>query len=408
MSLSFRRGVALACVAVSSAAGAADYYFTPQVDAGATYYTNRDMTPDGGTVSIYGKDDTQYRINVGGILGARTPRSVTELRPRLEFQDYLERGYLKRVNGYLDLNNTYTTQLSTWSLRGNVRREDRTQAEFPDAAYDDFDPDDPTITSAGRPLIIDQTSTQWQLRPSIRRDLSQRTGIGLDGLYQAQRMRSEDDANLNYGYDNLELRPFMYWQMGPRTGFEAGAYVARYETEDNVSTVKTQGLTVDWLRQWSPIYSGVFTLNVEQSDEDSPGPEAGKSTSVGGEISLRRQGQVSQFSMNLGRVMGPSIYGSRSNIDQLRVQFRRNLSPRLVSNFAVRALHERSQGDETSARDHDYVRGEVELRWAFTRTLWISGRYFYTWQEYKAATDSAQGHSAGIRFGYSGLPPRRR
>jgi hypothetical protein len=408
MSSSYRNLVGLVALGAATVAGAADTYFTPQLDAGVEYHTDRDMTPEGVT-PLFKEDVVGYVANVGGTAGVRTQRGLTELRPRLQLLEYPDRDDLQKVNAYLDLRSQYTNLLSRWDLAGRFRREDRSEAQFVDAGYDDFDPNDPVVDSAGRISFIEETMTDWQLRPQYRRNLNERMGFGFGGFYSQAQFESDSTVTSGQDYASWQADSFLFWGLRERTQITSGLYAARFDTDDDSNKTQGYGLSFDVDHSFSEVLSGLLAIDVERTEVDQRSRPTEESTNFGVSVGLVSRGEISQWRVTAGRTISPSSYGSRANVDQIRVQHLRNLSPRFRLSAALRAFRSRPQGDTVSNDgDRDYLRGELDLIWELSRTWSLSGGYSYTRQEY--ATDPGPGDNSvfAIRIGYTGLAPQRR
>lgn len=390
----------IACAGIcSQSALAADTYFVPEVSVKAEHHTNLDLT----TAPADGISG--YSGLVSGVFGLRTPRSVTEVRPRIEYIDFPARDETQRTNGYLDFNSRYSYLRSSWNLIGNYRQESTFEAQRNDAEYDEFDPNDPTVETTSRTSLISKDRTRIQLRPSFNHKFTERVGAEVTALYQTVKLDSEvQDGNVEYDY--LSVNGSVLWTLNPRTELGTGIYGARYDGDDN-DQVSSTGLALGLRHSWSQTFSGSATLNFERTDIDSAIPGADEeSNNVGVDVALVRVGQISRLRFNGGRTFIPSSAGSRTVLDQFRLQYSRNLTQRLNLLLAGRASRTRVQGVSNSDDDRDYVVGSTELSWNLTRQWYLNAGYSYSWREYRVEDDYSDDHLLTVGVRYLGMRPQ--
>jgi hypothetical protein len=359
------------------------------------------------TDSALKSQDEAYIATVGTIIGVRSPRWATELRPRLRFQEYPGHAELQRTNQYLDLRSNYRSTRSRFDLNGSYSKEDRFHAELANAGFDTFDPNNPTESGSGRLLLTSETRTMFQIRPSYTYQLTQRMSIGANGLYENMRFDAPG-ATAGNDYDYYTLQGFLGWQVAPRTELDAGAYVGKYETGDNSYKADSTGLTLDLKHEWTQTLSATARLEVERTDLTQVRRADESTTDWGATLETQWRGQASTVRASVGRRFTPSDYGVRSTIDEVRLQYDRQLRERWAVHTALRGFQTRAQGPVTSTNDRDYVRAEFEMRWLATQTWTLSAGYNYLWQDYIRETGSADDHTVYLRIGYQGLPPQRR
>ena len=379
----------------------ADRYFIPDINVGAEQHTNIDLTTSSNKEALNG-----YAASAAGIFGMRTPRNVTEVRPRLEFSDYPDRDELRRTNKYLDFNSRYRSLRSEWEVVASFWEEDTLEAQRIEAEYDEFDPNDPSVDTPSRISLVTETRTRIQARPSYTYRFSERIGTEIEAFYQTVNFDSEGvDENVDYDY--LLGRGSLLWSFTPRTGMGAGLYGAKFKA-NNADEVNAQGASLGFSHEWSQTFSGLASVNVEQTEVESGlTGEKERSTNTGIDMALQRRGQISMFRFNAGRTFTPSSIGSRIIVDQIRFQYTRNFRPRWNYSVAARGYRSRRQGGEGESRDNrDYARLEAQLNWNMTRTLYIGGGYSYLWRKYVSDQDYADDHVFSLRIGYRGLRPQ--
>jgi hypothetical protein len=412
MSSSFRnraiRGAALAAFAATCAAPvvAADSYFQPLIEVRTEYYSNRDLEPSP-SLSVYKQDVLGYVANLSANAGVRTQRSDTRLQPKIQFQEFPDRDDLKRINASLGLQNTYKWERSQWRLIGNFMRQDRSNRQLVDAGYDEFDPDNPVVDGSGKVALTPETITTLQARPGFTHAINQKVEFVFDGLVQTSRRDSDDPAR-DLDADTWSAQAGFGWNLRPRTRLEAGAYYSSYKASRNLNTTDGTGLAFDLEHEWNPTLRSVFLLDVERTEVQSGvAGSVEKMNSAAASVEVIREGQVGELHFAVGRSFSPTSYGNRSNIDQVRLEMRRRLTPLVQLRTALRGLRSTAQGDLISREDdHKYARADLEMRWNLTRNWYVAGSYSYAWVKYKRDADDGAGHIGLVSFGYQGLAPQ--
>lgn len=385
-------------------ASAADTYFVPGASARFEHDSNRNLTPDGQP----SENVTGYRATAEALIGSRTPRSDTQLRPQISISRYPDTKEFNQTEAQVDLRSNYRSQRSTLGLIARYSRTSEYNAEFADIAFDDFDPTAPVVGGDGR-VIASERRTRIDVRPSFLYQLTPRTGIGLDVLaqdvsYDADGPTSQVDHR-NYDFDLHVTR-----LLTPKTTMLLGVFVSRYETDDDLNQTDGYGLSAALRQRWSETFTGDVAFRIEDSDIEYRGlvPQKENRTTWSLQGGLAWRGQVTRVRMSLGRALTPSGDGSRAIRDELRAQFDRDLSQRLVWHGIARAMTQKSLGDLVPDNKRDSVRVESSLDWRASRTWTVSLGAAYTWQDREADPSSADNTSFFVTVGYRGLGPAGR
>ena len=393
-----------------SAAAAVDGYVIPEVDVGAEHHSNIDVRPTNDQVD---SEVDGYSAGVGATFGVRSLRGTTEARPRVDFEKYPDRDELSDPNYYFDLKSTYEFQRDKLKMIGHYSRENSVQAEIPEAGFDQFDPNNPIDTTGSRILLQAETTTRVQLRPEYIHEFTERVGAGVSAIYQTVNFDS-DGPTTRRDNDYLQGEGFLTWKLDQRTDLRTGLYGARYKTDDDTNQTDAKGVSLMLQRSWTQSLSGFVQLNAERTEVDSvviangtpvgPGT-TDKSNSWGFTVGGYRLTPVSQTYLAAGRTLTPSFAGARAEVDELHLEYNRNLSERMMLTSALRGTRSRSQGGDGSDDNDDFV-GEVGARYLITRTWYVAGGYSYIWQRFQADDTSGHDNVFRIRFGYYGLPPQ--
>ncbi len=415
MSSSFRKlaavrrllPVAAGALAVAPTSNAADTYFVPSVEVAAEQYRDRSTSQGVDTTDTV----ASYWASLGGVLGVRSPRGLTEIQPIVELQKYPDNRDLGDGNQYLNFKSNYAaSQRSTFAMVGRYSREESIDTELTKASFDTFDPNDPTVDQAGVVTLVSERKTRIQLRPSYGYEFSEKTSLKFDGLYQTVSYDS-DSSFQRVGYDTFRVDGYLRWKLRPRTGFRAGVYNDRYEADNGNNETTGQGVTLGIDHQWTPLFSMEAILSGERTTAQNPRLNLeDDSTNVGLMVGVVRRGEISQFRLNAGRSYSPSGIGARTQLDQLWTQYNRDLTPLWHLQCALRAYRSRAQSFAGLTDKRDYARGELEISRELTRTWYVSGYYSYTWNEENNSIfgERNRTHTIGLQVGFQGLAPQPR
>ena len=413
MSLSFRslnpvlrpREVSLVLAAMAfgtSAAQAQDFYFVPDVNLRAEHHTNLELN-----INPTADESTQgYIADVAATFGWRGPRGRTEIMPRLQFQEFPEREDLASTNQYLNLRSNYSTLKGQWGLVARYDVKDDYNAQSAPAGFDEFDPEDPVVDESGRIVLLSEQRTRVQVRPSYTHKFTERFGAQVSAVYQTVDFDVEGTlSRVNYEY--VQGDAGLLWGLGPLTELATNVYTSKYQADDGSNYTYGVGGEFELEHRWTQTVRGTAAVWFENSEVDEAGV-IDKGTFWGFNFGVVTQGEVSQLRATLGRDLSPTGSGSRSMIDEVRVQYDRNFTQRWQWITALRAFRTEAQGDNVSSNNNrDYARAETELRWRITPTWYVGGGYTYAWQEYETSIDSQSESIYILKVGYLGLPPQR-
>jgi hypothetical protein len=395
-------GVAFASAAAFAQQVTAQTYVVPSVEVSSEYHTNRELTPTAPDAT------TGYIATAQALMGKRTPRSQTELRPRVRFQEYPQRSGVDPLDVFLDLQSDFRTLTSEYSLLASFSRQDTFNAEFGSAGIDTTGPETPTAHNDTGIVFIGNTRTEFSVEPSFNHDVTERTSLG--GTVGFDNVDYQNvAANAREDYRDVYLNMTLQHEIRPQTDFEIGPYVSRYETKTDANRTDSAGVTFSWNHDVSKISHTEFSTSVERTKIEDPTVVSGQETQTnwGAEFKGYLRGQASRLDYGIGRYLAASGIGSKIRRDELRLQYSRQLTPRFDYRGAVRGGSEQRLGFVDDSRDRNYVRAEFFVRWFMTPTIYISGGYRFSWQKYKSFTGGADDNAALVLFGYRGLDIRR-
>jgi Omp85 superfamily domain len=387
--------------AASNAALAADAYFVPAISVNASHHSNLALDS---TVPAY-QDLSAYSLDAGAVIGWRTPRAVTELQPRALLTRYPDQDSFDSDELYLPFRTNYQGLKSTFELYAEYFNVDSITAERERAAFDPFDPQDPTVGGTGR-VLTSTTVENFQLRPRYDYRVTDRTGVGAYLLADARRYSGDFSRS---DYDFLFFNPYVSRSLDERTQLSFGGTASRYKTTSDSNLTEAYGVSLDLNRRWTPTYSGGLVMRVERNDIELRGSSVTTnetSTDWSFVANLERRGETDTFRMTAGQILSPSGTGFKTSTDEVRLEYGHPFSARWIFDTAVRGMRVREIGSGGSGQDdRDYAVGEMSIRWAMTRTWNVSAHYYYTWQKYELEADSNDNNSFYLGIGYQGLSP---
>lgn len=393
----------LATAASIGVAHAADTYVQPQLDLRYEANDNLGLDP----VEDSDSDAQGYIADFQALIGVATPRSDTSFRPRVRYQDYVDRDF-ENFEAFLDLKSDYRWERARLRTFGRYSREDSYNADTQGGEFDPDDPDVPTDPGSDEHQI-GEIRTRFQIAPEVSFEVSERTALGAAFEYQAVRFDSAG-VETRDDYNYVGGSGFVSWALDPISKLRFGAYANRYEITDGSTETDATGGLVEYERRWtenSGIRAGVFYERDEQTDFfPLPGEET--SSNWGGTILGFWEGEVSKWRYSIGRSIVGTGGRSKSELDQLKLQYERNLTERLLFTGAGRLESRNSIASVEQANDRDFARADLTLRWMLSRTWYVEGGYSYLWEDREIEEGDASNNKLFISFGYIGLDRRRR
>jgi hypothetical protein len=412
-----RRAIAVGLVAAVSTAAvpdarAAQTYFVPRVEVGVEYNDNFGLTPSASPNT--GVDAYGFIADAEALIGIATPRGDTTVRPRIRAQEYPDIDdevtlgeQVTPIEAFLDVVSTYKWQRADLDVNARYARQDSYNVETASGAFDPIDPDQPANPDSAR-TRVGETRDSFEFEPSFRYALTERLGLGARLDYLAVRYDAEDGVTSDLDYDNALVDGFLNWELSRLSDVTVGVLASRYETEDDISTTDSVGGHVAYQYRWSEstgVRGEVFyrssdvTHTVPIHSEDS-------NSGWGGTLTAYRKLEVSRWRVTIGRRYIPTSAGSNANLDQLRLQYTRDLSQRLQFGGVARYESRQDTDREVSRENRDYARGDLSLTWNATRNWYVTGSYSYIWEDRERAISDADNNRFYVGVGYRGLRPQ--
>ena len=175
---------------------------------GAEWNTNRELIADPALQDSM----IHYRALLEAQLGRRTQRSEVELRPRVILQEFPDRDGIDPVELFCDLRYGFHTQRSVFDFIARYARQDSFNAEYGNANFDPFEPQNPSASDTGITYIGD-TRKRLTVEPDYSFAVSERTRIGARARYDNVNFYANDDKPIGtvglIGYDSAVFQPYL-------------------------------------------------------------------------------------------------------------------------------------------------------------------------------------------------------
>jgi hypothetical protein len=389
--------LAMSLLVVGGSAEAAQVYYQPKAEVATEVDTNRNLVSDGSKQTSEG-----YAAEVGGLFGIGTPTSDTTIRPDVRFTDYAK-AKEHELHGLLDFSSQYRAQRWGGNLSGRFDRDATYGSELPNAQFNPVNPNLPTTPETGR-ISTDTTRTVTTLVPAYGYDLTPRLRWDLTGTFQ--RVDYSGTSASNYiPYSYYLAGTGATWAYNPRMDVSVSVFGSHESAKDDSGTVKARGGRLGLNFKWSKQFSGHLELTVERDDSKLIKPVVvdKSSTGVGLTFVTSWKGEVSKFQLSTGRTYTPSGAGGTFRADQLQAEYHRDLTQRLALSAGGRFVRYQSESGTDRGNNYDYVNAFAGLKWAATRTWYVSGGIEYLRRKIVPPIGTANNGMVYVAFGYQGL-----
>lgn len=352
--------------------------------------------------------------------------SRTRLDARVTLSNFNERGniyfeprlradaYADTIDKELDGTDTflrgrgrYSWERVTLGFRSDYDRQDVRDAELTEAAPEDPDVEDPFDPDTGLVSIIEQDRERLILTPYAEFQVSERSSV----LLEARLVEvSYTEAQLT-GRANFEDREFaagIIRRVDARNEVSARLIFEEYEAEFNQNKTETVGVEGNFIRPLGRGWTFNLAAGVSRSDysfvnsEDQVIDNADTSFTYG--LGFRQRTERNTMNFDLLRQTNPNSTGFLTLRDEIRIYVRRALTERLSGGLALRNYRTETLDDVVSNDQRDYTRVELDLEWALTPRLFLTGGVNLTSQEFQSAgREDATSNAVFVGFNYRGL-----
>ena len=381
----------------------ADVHVQPIFELRGEMNSNGNLDP----VTDSASDSTGEVADLIALISIATPKGETSIRPVVKLQQYSNRKQVETVEGFLTLNSKYAGPRSEFGLFANYSHRDTYTAELANAEFDNLDPDDPTTPETGN-NVIGKTRQRFDFRPSYSYELSERASVGGQLSYQSARYSGAATTEL-VDYDFAEASGLFGWAVSPRRRIAIGGYVNKFDAKDSEDEAKAYGVTFSLDQKWSETAGASLTVLYEKDDiVSSSAPFSQNNSGLGATLTNYWKGETSEWRVVAGRMFTPTGRGGKSTVDQLRVQYDRQLSERLKFKGAARYLQDEALNDVNSSGNYDYGRLDLSLYWLASQRWLIGGGYSYTYRDRVSELEAADDNRFYLAILYAGLGRDRR
>jgi len=383
-------------------ASAAEFYVQPVASVQAENDSNLDLQPGGGTEEVQG-----YLVDAAALVTIASLNSNTTLRPRIIYGDYPKDSGDDHLEGYLDINSVYRTQLSVATLTGSIEHEDLFNAEITPAFYDEINPQQPPPADTGR-TIDGATRNSVVLYPKYVYSFTPIIGAGVSGQFQAVRY-SPTEVNSFANFNYYQGQAFVRWSYTQLSDLSVGAFSSHYNATRFTSNATGSGATVESETHWTQLFTTDVSISGQHTSivDALPTPLNTNVNTWGASVSGLYKLQTSEFRLDAGRQVSPWGGGSLYVLDRVQFQYSRTFNARLTLTGAAIGLKSDGLTANIAGDNRKYAQAAVDIKWMMTRTFFVQGGYQYAFQKYQYYPDSADNNRVYIRFGYQGLPLQR-
>jgi hypothetical protein len=247
------------------------------------------------------------------------------------------------------------------------------------------------------------------LDPTYTHSLTPLSGIGVAGEYQFMGYNHEDSGHV--GFDYYQGRLFYSKTVDLRTDFQIGVFGNHYAARFGDARSDSGGVNGTVTYNWSQLLHSSLSAGVQQTDF--------KQTRDSGNLDVKTHpwsaslntvydaGQLTKYSVYLGRSIFPSSVGGLSQTDQLRAQYDHDFTPRLHFTGAVRVFRDHVVSGSAAADYRNYATGSLRAQYMLTQRIFIATAYTYIYQKYKFDPASADANVINVSVGYRGLERQR-
>jgi hypothetical protein len=255
-------------------------------------------------------------------------------------------------------------------------------------------------------IVIGEIREEFSVRPNFEYRATERTSIGAGLEYIVTRYDADQGVPTKTDYNFALASGYVGWRLNPTSDLRAGLYASKYEAQDNSEDIDATGILVGYSHRWSEEFGIEAVAFYEENDITEFDPVLFKETTsnFGGELTAYRKFEVTEWRFSLGRSFVPTGDGGKSELDQLRVQYERQLSQRLTFRGVGRYESRNGLGNTEGGIDRDFARLDLSVKWLITRNWYVGGGYAYMWEDKAAATETGVNNKFFINFGYQGLP----
>jgi hypothetical protein len=203
--------------------------------------------------------------------------------------------------------------------------------------------------------------------------LSTRTNLRIETSYMDVNYLENQSADRS-DFDNTTVAAVLTRLVDQRNRVSARFYVSDFNADQRnnetdafgVEGLLTRPLTETWTFQ---LNAGVARTDFRLDDPLFGTLDDAESSFTYG-ITFDRRSQTTRWTIGAGRAIAPNPSGFLSQRDDVRLQWRRQLRPRLAASAGLRASQVAGVAELANITERDYVRASLEFEWAM-RPRWL-------------------------------------
>ncbi len=365
--------------------GAANWEVVPRAQLGYRYSDNYRLDLPSAEIDVSGAE-----ADLAATWRTVDPRTQFEITPRIRSSYFPSERDEDSTDYFLGMALSDETPRRRMGFGTDFSREDVVRSELP-SAEPGGDLGDPAVQDAGRTFQRNRRDL-IRLRPFFSYDFSQRSHLELQAHY-LQADFDQQFAGAQQDFKDFGASAGVGFLVSQRSSVLLRALASRYETTFDTDAY---GGEVEWGRDFSENSRMYVRLGGQQTR-----PERGRSdTNFIAGVGGRWMGQRNSLFLDLTRTVGPISAGTIVERHQLRLRIDHDVSPRLALLLGARASRDEEIEGGGTYPTREYATAELGLEWRMLRTLALTARYNYRWQEYadEPSDASANGFLIGVVY----------
>lgn len=386
---------------VACSVNAANWEVEPRAELGYRYNDNYRLDLPDAEIDVSGAE-----ASVLARFRTVDPRTNFQVTPQIRSTYFPNERQEDSTDYFLSALLSDETPRRRMGVGADFSRQDVVRTETPgaDLGGPGGDPGVDLGGDLGNPTTVDGGRTFQRNRRNLIRiapywshDLTQRHRLELDAYY----LRADFDDQLvgaQQDFRDFGAAVGVGYALSERTSLTLRARASQYQTTFDTDAY---GGEVEWGRAVSENSRMYVRLGAQQTK-----PERGESdTNVVAGLGGRWAGQRNALFLDLTRTVGPISAGTIVERYQLRLRIDHDISQR--ASLLLGARLSRDEGIEGVAAypRREYATADVGMQWRVLRSLAVTARYNYRWQEY--ADEPSDASANGFLIGVIYEPKRR-
>lgn len=353
---------------------------------------------------------TRLAAQLGLQFSSFSPRGEFVLQPTVRSDAYAkkENSGLQSTDEFLQSNAEYRWQRTKAGFSANLANEKILGAEVLAAQPQLIDGQDPSAFDLVLPSL-DERRKQGIISPYTQFALSTRNSLRFDGRYtNVTYVGSGVTARTNFT-DSL-IGAEIDHQLSPLNTLSGRIFRSAFHAAINQNRTTSVGAELLYQRELSNIWSLNGSFGEERSDFGYIG--AGNARVTGFEDDLtfelgaKKHTERSDMSVSYREHVSPDSFGFLTTRDELTFSLKRQMSPVLSADTALRLIRLGSVGNALKG-NRRYGRVDFDVNWAVSRTWSVVFSYRYFSRSVEFVSPVARSNSVSVGVQYQGLSRRR-